>query len=415
MKAEEWERLGEALKANAPFLEGMALADGSGLPLPERMTKGLSWLMSKGLIEEESSLLYMGGLLLDVGAQLSIQGFERVAPDLEETLIALEELCESYHAAKAADAHDEAERHFGRLTYNVRQIVIHLRNEHSTTRAFIEGGYGFSARLSDRLRDIKNATARLRRLHDKLGLFSHAGLLHLTRSDRALGRLLLDGLLQSVSRNRLALDALIGRLDRLSLAVRKRNHMHQVAQAVDLYLQMGNSIDLAPLLERADATNWARAAPMATKGYLFCDETCSEHFAVMEQLMAALPSPKVRLNVEEAPQARLAKVVPFEQSAPQKMAEAFAHSHLEKMLNALIATGEPQSALEYWAEHGDPGVVAGIWLYALDGYVQLQAALSKTRGQKINYRVKPSFEPYARVSANRRVLDLVLERVGRAG
>lgn len=85
------------------------------------------------------------------------------------------------------------------------------------------------------------------------------------------------------------------------------------------------------------------------------------------------------------------------------------------MLSALIATGEPQSALEYWAGHGDPGVVVGIWLYALDGYVQLQAALSKTRGQKINYRVKPSFEPYARMSANRRMLDLVLERVGRAG
>ena len=39
-------------------------------------------------------------------------------------------------------------------------------------------------------------------------------------SDRSLRRVLLDNLLGAVSRNRLALDEMIGRLDRLSLAVR---------------------------------------------------------------------------------------------------------------------------------------------------------------------------------------------------
>lgn len=414
MKAEDWEKLGEALKANAAFLEGLAMADDIGLPAPDRMTKGISWLMSKGLIEEDSELFHLSGLLLDVGAQISIQGFERVAPDLKETLIAIEQLCEAYHDAKAANAMNEAERHLKRLIHTSRQVINHLRNEHSQTRAFIEGGYGFSPRLSDRLRDIKNAIGRLQRLHEKLGLFSHTGLLPLTRSDRTLRRILIEGLLAAVSQNRLALDEMIGRLDRLSLTVRKRNRMRQVAHAVDLFLQAGNAIDLEPLFDRPDAASWARAKPIVPSGNVFCDVAVGESLDDLELLIGSLPPPKARAAPPAPSQPRESKPVPPQEDETREMDKPFAREHLEAMLRMLIDTGEPQSAVEYWKKHGDPKVVSGIWLYALDGYVQLQSALSKTRGKGLNYRLRPTFESFSRTSANRRVLDLTLERAGRS-
>lgn len=410
MKADDWVKLGEALKANAEVLEAMALADDTGLPAPDRPTKGISWLMQKRLIDEDNDMLHLSSLLLDIGAQISLQGFERVAPDLKESLISIEQLCEAYHAAKADNVLDEVDRHFKRLTYTTRQVITHLRNELSATRAFIESGYGYSPRLGDRLRDIKNAIGRLQRLHEKLTLFSHGGLLPMARSDRALRRLLLDGLLDAVSHNRLALDEMIGRLDRLSIAVRKRNNLRQVAQAVDLFLQSGNSIDLDPLLERADAAQWLGAAPLPMLGYAYSDESAAEGFQALEEMIAALPQPKERSAPAEASQDRAAVAVPPHIEEPKVMEPPFAKPHLEAMLRELIATGQPQSALAYWRAHGDTSVEPGIWLYALDGYVELQSAISQTKRKRLNYRLTPTFAPYGRASANRLVLDLELGR-----
>ncbi|WP_455233199.1 hypothetical protein [Geopseudomonas aromaticivorans] len=410
MRADDWIKLGEALKANAETLEAMALADDTGLPAPDRPTKGMSWLLQKRLVDEDNDMLHLSSLLLDLGAQISLQGFERVAPDLKESLIAIEQLCEAYHAAKFDNALDDMERHYKRLTYTTRQVITHLRNELSTTRAFLESGYGYSTRLTDRLRDIKHVIGRLQRLHEKLSLFSHAGLLPLARSDRALRRLLLDNLLDAVSRNRLALDEMIGRLDRLSIAVRKRNRLRQVAQSVDLFLQSGNSVDLDPLLERADAAHWVLAAPQPMLGHPYSDESDAEGFMVLEELIASLPQPKERPAPVEQPKSREAVAVPPHSEALSAMEIPFAKPHLEAMLRELIATGEAQSSAAYWAEHGDPQVAVGIWLYALDGYVELQQAISQTQSKRLNYRLTPTFAPFNRSSANRLILDLELGR-----
>lgn len=410
MKADDWIKLGDALKANAETLEAMALADDTGLPAPERPTKGMSWLLQKRLVDEDNDMLHLSSLLLDLGAQISMQGFERVAPDIKESLIAIEQLCEAYHSAKFDHALDDMERHLKRLTYTTRQVITHLRNELSTTRAFLESGYGYSPRLTDRLRDIKQVIGRLQRLHEKLSLFSHAGLLPLTRSDRALRRLLLDGLLEAVSRNRLALDEMIDRLDRLSIAVRKRNRLRQVAQSVDLFLQSGNSVDLDPLLERADAALWVVAAPQPVQGHPYSDEAHTERFRVLEELIAALPRPKERAAPPEPVKARESIAVPPRSEALSAMEVPFAKPHLEAMLRELIATGQPQSAVAYWAANGDPTVPLGIWLYALDGYVELQHAINRTQGKRLNYHLKPALAPFSRASANRVILDLELGR-----
>jgi hypothetical protein len=412
VKELDWIELGDALTRNAFFLEALSIADEEGISLPERRTKGISYLMSKGLIEEDNELYYLSGLLLDVGAQISLQGFERAAPDLQESLIAIEQHCEAYHEAKASDSSSDAERHLKRLTHSCRQVTNHLRNEQAQTRAFIEGGYGFSPRLKDRLRDINNAIGRLKRLHEKLGLFTHVGLSGLTRSDRALRRVLLDYLLGAVSRNRLALYEMIGRLDRLSLAVRKRNHMRQVAHAVDVFLQAGNPIDLEPLFDRKDAASWVPAAKIDLAGSVYCDVDAGESLEELELLIASLPPPKAR-RAEEPPKPRESKSVVPKDEPPKVLEKPFARDHLMHMLQSLNETKQPQSAVAYWGVHGDPEVSMSIWLYALDGYVRLQSAVSKVRHKPLNYRLNSVYAPYLRASANRRVLDLILERAGR--
>ncbi|MFJ3681464.1 hypothetical protein [Pseudomonas sp. NPDC090208] len=412
MKEPDWIELGDALTRNAPFLEALSMADEDGIALPDRRTKGISYLMSKGLIEEDDELYYLSGLLLDVGAQISLQGFERAAPDLQESLIAIEQHCEAYHDAKAAQLSSEADRHLKRLTHSCRQVTNHLRNEQAQTRAFIEGGYGFSPRLRDRLRDINNAIGRLKRLHEKLGLFTHLGLSGMAGSDRSLRRVLLDNLLGAVSRNRLALDEMIGRLDRLSLAVRKRNQMRQVAHAVDLFLQAGNPIDLEPLFDGKDPAGWIPAAKIPLAGSVYCDVEAGESLEELELLIASLPPPKAR-KIEQPAKPRESKTVLPADQAAKVLDKPFARDHLMHMLHALNESKQPQSAVAYWKAHGDSDVSVSIWLYALDGYVRLQRAVSKVRHKPLNYRLDPVYAPYVRISANRCVLDLILERAER--
>ena len=410
MRAADWAELGKHLLANAEFLEELAMADETGVPTPNRMTNGIAWMMSKGLVDEDGEFFHLSSLLLDVGAQISIQGFERVAPDLQETLILLEQQCEAYHEAKGANPVGETERHLRRLMHTSRQVINHLRHEHNQTRSFIEGEYGFSPRLSDRLREIKNVIGRLTRLYEKLRLFTHLELSRLCLTDRLLRRVLVDGLLAAVSRNRLALDEMIGRLDRLSLAVRKRNRMRQVAHAMDAFLQAGNAIDLTPLLDRPDAAQWVSALPMALGGHVYCDLQAGESLEPLELLIGSLPASKTRATIIEPSVTRGPKVVPPQASEILEMEKPFARGYLKAMLVLLSESKEPQSAVEFWRNHGDPDVSVGIWLYALDGYVQLQVALSKTRGRKLYFRLSPMYETFSRASANRRVLDLTLEQ-----
>ncbi|GEM_PF-1894415 len=307
---------------------------------------------------------------------------------------------------------DEDWRHrqitaYRRVTNTARQVAQHLRSEQNVTRAFIEGGYGFSVRLTNRIRDIKNAIDRLKRLHEKLGL------LQLTRSDRALRGKLIDVLLDAVSHNRFALDEMIGRLDWLSLTVRKRSKMRQVAQAVDAHLQAGGVIDLEPLLERLDAAVWAGAAPFFPGGSAFCDVNAGENLERLELLIASLPEPKVKTAPAAAVQERESRIALSGGNQEKELEKPFVRAHLEVMLRELIATGKPQSATAYWQDCGDPDIPDGIWLYAPDGYAQLQAAFAKFNGKELNYCLVPTLVPHSRFSADRRVLKLTLDRMPR--
>lgn len=410
MKAEDWVKLGEHLKANAETLEAMALMDETGMPMPERMSKGLSWLLQKRLVDEDNDMLRLSGLLLDLGAQISLQGFERAAPDLAESLISITQLCDAYHSAKQDGALDDMERHYKRLAYATRQVATHLRNEASSTRAFLESGYGYSQRLSDRLAEISNVLNRLKRLHQKLSMFSDSGLRPLTREDRALHRLLIDSLLGAVSRNRQGLDGMITRLNNLQSIVRKRNRQRQLVNAVDLFIQSGNSIDLEPLIERGDAVQWLPAKPLSLAGAPYARESQVDASLALEILIANLPQPKnLPAGAIEGPN-REAVNVPPGQEDPAAMAPPFAKAHLEAMLRALIDSGEPQSAAAYWSRHGEESVEMGVWLYALDEYVTLQDAIRRVQGRKLNYQVVPVIKSYLAASAHRVVTDLKLQK-----
>ncbi len=419
MKAEDWKALGKALMDNAELLEELASADDTGIPEPERQNRTAAWLISKGLIDNDNNMLHLSSLLLDIGAQVSIQGFERAAPDLKETLISIQQHCEAYHAAKSDNAPEDMDRHLKRLSHTTRQVINHLRDEYLSARNFIEGGYGYSTRLSDRLRDIQNAMGRLRRLHDKLRLFTFRGLHKLTGRDRTLIRLLTSenqgSLHSAVTRNRGELDDLIGRLDKLSLTVRKRSRLRQVVQAVDAYLLAGNHIDLDPLLEQPDACAWLPAVPLEISGSPFTRGSTGEGYEPIEQLMASLPQPKERPATTATGSTRESVAVPVQDQATEALEVPFARRHLEVMLRQLIDTRQPQSAAAYWKANGDPDVDLRIWLYALDNYIQLQEALSKRQGKRLNYRLEAKFAPFSPASANRLVLDLELGRVQRMG
>ncbi len=130
-------------------------------------------------------------------------------------------------------------------------------------------------------------------------------------------------------------------------------------------------------------------------------------------LIVSLPEPKVKTAPAAAVQERESRIVPSEVNQEKELEKPFVRAHLEVMLRELIATGKPQSATAYWQDCGDPDIPDGIWLYAPDGYAQLQAAFAKVNGKELNYRLVPTLALHSRFSANRRVLKLTLDRVPR--
>tara|TARA_R110001592_G_scaffold29089_7_gene105859 strand:+ start:135 stop:1403 length:1269 start_codon:yes stop_codon:yes gene_type:complete len=416
LKAEDWRQLGKALQDNADLLETLAGADDTGISEPESLGRTLAWLLSKGLIDCDEHTLHIGSLLLDIGAQVSMQGFERAAPDLQEALISIQQHCEGYLSAKRDNASEDMDRHLKRLNHTTRQITHHLRDEYLSTRHFIEGGIGYANRPGERLRDIHNAIERLQRLHQKVLMFSYLDLSRLAQGDRTITRLLVGtqstSLHASIQRRRTDFTGLIDRLDTLSLSVRKRNRFRQVMQAIESHLLAGNSLDLLALADNPDNTQHIPAPSMPVGGHVPTPRHAGLQVEAIEQFMASLPPPTAKRSqhgaVDDKPS--VVSAVPVKASTKDSMESPFARDHLKVMLGALVESGQPQSAVTYWLKHGNPSIEPRLWLYALDYYVQLQSALAAKQGKRLHYCLTPDHVAFAKGSANRVIQDLYLER-----
>lgn len=422
MKAEDWRQLGKALQDNAELLETLAGADDTGIGEPESLGKSLAWLLSKGLIDCDAHTLHIGGLLLDIGAQISMQGFERAAPDLQETLYSIQQHCGGYLSAKKDNASDDMDRHQKRLGHTVRQVTHHLRDEYLSTRHFIEGGIGYASRPSERLRDIHHAIERLQRLHQKVLMFSYRDLSRLAQGDRTIARLLVGtqntSLHASIQRRRTDFSGLIDRLDTLSMTVRKRNRFRQVMQAIEAHLLAGNSLDLLALADNPDNTRHIPAPRLTVGGHLPTPQHVGLQVEEIERFMASLPAPQTgrqSTRGDTDTEGAVIHAVPVRATVRESMDIPFARDHLKAMLGALVANGQPQSAVAYWREHGNPEIESRLWLYALDYYVQLQGALAAKQGRRLHYCLTPNHVAYAKGSANRVIQDLRLERTNVIG
>ncbi|MDO2271277.1 hypothetical protein Q2466_24760, partial [Escherichia coli] len=76
VKADNWREFGAHLVANADIIEDICQADEEGVPKPEKMTAGLSWLVSQRLVDDCDGCLHPSSMLLDLGARIGAQRFE---------------------------------------------------------------------------------------------------------------------------------------------------------------------------------------------------------------------------------------------------------------------------------------------------------------------------------------------------
>ncbi|MAG64981.1 MAG: hypothetical protein CMK74_03800 [Pseudomonadales bacterium] len=414
MNADDWRRLGKALQGNAELLQELAQSDEHGVNMPENPSSDLGWLIAKGLVDNDDGSLFISSLLLDIGAYVSMPGFERAAPDLEEAMIAITHHCEGYLAAKRDKAKDDAERNLKRLGHTVRQITHHLRDESLSARNYIEGFVGYSSRPSERLRDIQNAQGRLKRLQQKLTPFSLHNLRPITRGDRELRRLLTReqafSLHAAIVRRRSDFESLIGRLDALNATVRKRNEFRQLMQAVEGYLLAGNSLDLLALMNDPKSMHMLTAPPMSPAGMIPLPEYAGEEIAAFEAVLSGLPPPRERPHVEQTEGADTGSLrVPVATSNKKALQVPFARQHLLAMANQLKVTGQPQSAQAYWLRHGSPDVEVRHWLYALSGYY-LRLAADLGGKHRLPYGFEARTRPHSPHSGSRLVYDLIMVR-----
>lgn len=417
MKAEDWREFGKALMDNAELLEAMACAEENSVPEPERINKGINYLNGKGLVDIDQRRLYMSGLMLDLGANLAQQGFSRGALDLQEALIHIQQNCEGYLKAKHENSTADAERHLKRLNFTVRQITSNLRDEALAARHFIESGLGYTSSTHERINDIHSAMQRLERISNKVILFDYKSLLNLGRGDRTINRTLVGlhagSFNKSIISRREDILGLIGRMDALSAMVRKRNRFRQVMQSVDAYLMAGNTLDLTALLDNPDNNALIQAPAIHLGGYLPNPEQAISLKNDIDTLMANLPLPKQRsdisaMAVEEDTVKSFA--VPLNQSTKVELKEHYVKQHLNAMLKQWLKEKKPQSAMVYWRQHGSTGIEGRFWLLALDYLVAVEAASKATKGLKVAYRVRHQYKPFEKGSANRTVVDLILER-----
>lgn len=412
MNADDWRRLGKALQSNAELLQGLAQSYEHGVSMPENANSDLGWLIAKGLLDSEDGSLFISSLLLDLGAQVSMPGFERAAPDLEEAMIAITHHCHGYLAAKNEKASDDAERHLKRLGHTVRQITHHLRDESLSARNYIEGFVGYSSRPSERLRDIQDAQGRLKRLQQKLTPFSLHNLRPITRGDRELRRLLTReqafSLHTAIVRRRADFESFIGRLDTLNASVRKHNEFRQLMQAIEGHLLAGNSLDLQELMNDPKSTHLLPAPAMSPTGMVPLPEYSGDQIAAFEAILNELPPPRERdqIQLSEAVDSG-ARCVPVATSSKKALQVPFARPHLLTMANRLQRTGQPQSATAYWVEHGDPAIEVRHWLYALSGYY-LRLAADLGGKHRLPYGLEPRSRPHPPHSGSRLVYDLIM-------
>lgn len=407
MKADNWREFGAHLVANADIIEDICQADEEGVPKPEKMTAGLSWLVSQRLVDDCDGCLHPSSMPLDLGSRIGAQRFELSAPDLQELLIRIEHGCERFHSAKEG-APSELDRELQQVRLSVRQVVTHLRDEHRAATDFIEARYGYSSRFRDRLRDIDSAVKRLGRLSEKLMAFDRDKLSQWCHGDRSLRRLLLTSLYESMDRCKTGIRDLIDRLNQLGTTMRRRNHYRRAAQGVFSWLQDGNSPDLDGILERADAANWVRATRLTNSGYLFPPVEDEKAIQEMLALIQAMPLPKVRKMLLDPLVSREAvKVVP---AAPEveDAPEPFVEPHFHRMLAALKRDLSPQSALAYWTEVAAGGFRSAIWLYALDAYYLKLMADAARVGTIPRFVLSPVLAPPHEGFGNQVVVDLVL-------
>lgn len=412
MKAEDWQKLGRAIQSNADLLQDLALAEDSWLPMPDNPNKDLAWLISKGLIDTEDDELHISGLLIDLGAQISLQGFERAAPDLEEALIAVQQLSAGYLESKRDGADDAADRYRRRLSHTLRQIILHLRDDYLATRSFIEGNMGYAISPAERLRVIQGAIERIKRLHSKLTLFSYDPLRQIAHGDRELIRLLTglhsSSLHAAIVQRRQDFTTLLARLDNLSVSVRKRTRFRQLYQTLDSFMMAGNTLDVPAMMADTDNSALFVVPSLHLGGMLPPPEQTGEAVSDFELLLGALPEPKDATpeSIDEAG-ATAPALIPVRKPNQQAMNLPFAHPHLQAMIKAMRDTGQPQSAARYWAEHGDRVIEPRHWMYALSGYY-LRLARERGGKNKMECQLIPRHREHLAHDGMRKVIDLLV-------
>lgn len=408
MKAEDWKRLGQSVAANAELLELLANSDELGVTTQEKgQKKLLSWLIAKNLIDVDDGVYSLSSLMLDLGAQISMTGFERAALDLEESIIAITNLCESYGSARDSGSVDRMARIEKKLSLRLRQIIKAIRSEIVSTRMFVEAGFNFSNTLSDQLREIRHVADRLVHIHDRLSLFTYESLSPLCHDDRTLHRVIVKFFLSALSKQRVQLHDLITRLNKLSVAVRKRKRQRQLILVVDAWLDSGNILDLLPMQDAKTYSGCIRAQGMSLSGHAVAGHTDADYVAQLESIIASLPPPK-EPSLRDAVQRSEGEysLVPDVELEQEEEVPPFAEPHLIAMLEAYKQARAPQSAVDYWLLNGHPEDDLKVWLCALDNYLLVLQSEVKNTGGKLNFSIIPEELPMSRYSANQYITDI---------
>ncbi|MCU7555186.1 phosphoenolpyruvate carboxylase [Alteromonas sp. ASW11-19] len=300
------------------------------------------------------------------------------------SLASLKTLAEHYKEALHYGRYNDATAHMGDLTEHVYQLTESLSNSVRVMFSRIANEFGYVASVEAKIRENELAQGQVTELLYQLECFRFDELSEIAGSNRELRHLLVVSLQKSFSRAAQELSVVQARL--LDLLGRFREFQGRTRLLKGYLLHMEQQPDFVPgnytRLSQVPVL-FNQAASMLKPA--FADVNNVSHEAQLQEVVGSLTQLHKR-QPEQHASSPDSDIDVSEQDTVSLTKDPI-HREVDSFFCAVIDTGQPRSALTYYAEQGlsfDPEV----WIYQVIGGFQ---ALNDTDKQYF------ALEPHGRV------------------
>ena len=314
-------------------------------------------------------------------------------------LASLKTLAEHYKEALYYNRYSEAHAHMSDLTEHVYQLTESLANSVRVMFSRINNEFGYVASVEAKIRENELAQSQVSELLHQLECFRFDELSDIAASNRELRHLLVVALQQSFAKAAQELSIAQARL--LDLLGRFREFQGRTRLLKGFLLHMEQHPDFAPgnypalsqvpVLFNQSGNVLANAAP---------DMNQVDHEQDYQYLIANLTD--IHRRADHADHSAVAPEIDISEQTTIELEKDPIQHAVESYFCEVIDSGQPRTALQYYADH-DLAFDPEVWIYQVIGGYQ---ALDET--DKQFFALEPTGEQHRVFTGNFYINDITL-------